>query len=75
MRLIAIAFFAALSGASLYAFITRYWLYRDCIHAAASSCLTPEGGNLTSGGMLWGAVSLVFATAAIVLIVRKILRG
>lgn len=63
-RLVWIALWAALAAASLYLFVTRYWLHRDCIEAAASSCITPEGANLTAGGMIWGILALAFAIAA-----------
>ena len=46
-------------------FYTRYWAWRDCIREAASSCITPDGANLTSGGMLWGLFAGVFAAFAL----------
>lgn len=54
------AFFATLAVSSAYLFLTRYWLYRDCIEVALSSCITPDGDNLTAGGMVWGGFALVF---------------
>lgn len=60
MRWIFPGFFAVLAAGSAYLFVTRYWLYRECIAAALSSCITPEGDNLTSGGMIWGGFALLF---------------
>lgn len=65
MRWIFPAFFALLAAGSAWLFYQRYWLYRDCIDAALSSCLTPEGDNLTSGGMFWGGFALVFALVSL----------
>jgi hypothetical protein len=45
-------------------FITRYWFYRDCIDAATSSCITPEGDNLTGGGAMWLVPALIFLIVA-----------
>lgn len=45
-------------------FYERYVKYADCIGAAKSSCLTPEGDNLTSGGMLWGLLAVPFTVLA-----------
>ena len=45
-------------------FYVRYWRYRDCIAEALSSCVTPEGDNLTTGGSLWGLPALAFLVAA-----------
>jgi cell division protein FtsX len=47
-------------------FHARYWTYRDCIDAAKSSCVLPDGNNLTSGGMIWGGFALLLALAALV---------
>ena len=56
------AIFAAGFG---WLFYVRYWKWRDCIAAALSSCLTPDGDNLTTGGMIWGLVAMAFAAAAL----------
>lgn len=58
---------AALSG---WLFNARYWKWRDCIREAASSCITPDGANLTSGGLLWGFFAAVLAAAALRLALR-----
>jgi hypothetical protein len=48
-----------------YAFYTRFWVYRDCIAEAASSCITPDGTNLIAGGALWGVLAAGWLAAAI----------
>jgi hypothetical protein len=52
-------------------FYERYWKWRDCIHEAVSSCITPDGQNLIAGGMVWGFVAAILAAAA----VRVVMRG
>jgi len=52
-------------------FVTRYWLYRDCIEAAASSCVTPFGDNLIAGGALWIVPAVVFALLALLTLRRR----
>ena len=65
----------ALSGLSAWLFHVRYWKWRDCIREAHSSCITPDGANLISGGMLWGLFALVLAAAALRLALRRSARG
>jgi hypothetical protein len=48
-----------------YVFYIRYWKYRDCIEQAISSCITPEGGNLTQGGAMWSVFAVSFLLAAL----------
>ena len=43
-----------------YVFYVRYWKWRDCIEAAASSCITPEGDILIGGGTFWIVPAVVF---------------
>jgi hypothetical protein len=64
-RVRAIAF-ALAAGFFSYVFYTRYWIWRDCIAASQSSCLTPDGSNVTDGGMVWGVIALGFAAAALI---------
>lgn len=66
MRWIVPGFFAVLATGSAWLFLTRYWLYRDCINAALSSCMTPDGDTLTAGGMFWGGFAVLFALVALV---------
>lgn len=54
---------AALFG---FVFYTRYWVWRDCIAASESSCVTPDGSNVTGGGMVWGVIALGFLAAALI---------
>jgi hypothetical protein len=48
-----------------YAFYTRFWVYRDCIAEAASSCVNPDGTNLIAGGALWGVLAAAWLAAAV----------
>ena len=45
-----------------YLFYIRYWKYRDCIAAARSSCITPEGVSLIEGGSFWIVPASIFAS-------------
>lgn len=65
LRIKAIIFvlFASFFG---YVFYTRYWIWRDCIAASQSSCVTPDGSNVTDGGMVWGVIALAFLAAAVI---------
>ncbi|WP_159950417.1 hypothetical protein [Rhizobium sp. 18065] len=63
IRAIVFALLAALFG---FIFYTRYWIWRDCIAASQSSCLTPDGSNLTAGGMVWGVIAFGFLAAAFI---------
>ncbi len=47
-------------------FYIRYWKWRDCI-AQASSCLTSDGNNLTTGGIVWIVPALFFLGIAAVI--------
>ncbi|SIQ33567.1 hypothetical protein SAMN05880561_102791 [Rhizobium sp. RU33A] len=58
--------FALAAGLFGYVFYTRYWIWRDCIAASQSSCVTPDGSNVTDGGMLWGVIALGFLAAALI---------
>ena len=53
-----------------WAFYTRYWQWRECIHEALSSCVTPDGANLIEGGVVWFVPAALF----LVLGVRGLLR-
>lgn len=53
-------------------FLTRYWFWRDCINAAASSCVTPDGSNLIAGGMVWLVPAVVFAILALAVWLRRV---
>ena len=44
-----------------YAFYDRFWLWRHEISQVNSGFLTPEGANVTSGGMFWILPAIVFA--------------
>ncbi len=54
--------FAGLFG---WLFYVRYFRHRDCIAAAKSSCVTPEGGNLVSGGAFWIVPAILFVLLAL----------
>ena len=53
------------SAAFAYLYHERFWRWRDCIEASASSCRTEDGSNLTGGGQLWGVVAAVFLLLAL----------
>ncbi len=45
-------------------FNERYWRWRDCIAQAESSCIAPDGSNLTAGGMFSAVPCLPLAALA-----------
>ncbi|RWY64519.1 hypothetical protein EHI48_35715 [Rhizobium sp. WSM1325] len=47
-------------------FYERYWKFRGCISQALSSCLTPDGDNLTQGGSLWAGLAGLFLLLAVI---------
>lgn len=61
-----IASLLCLLGAAFFAWVfhLRYWKHRRCIEAALSSCPTPEGDNLTQGGMVWAVPALLLLLLA-----------
>ncbi|MBX9589702.1 MAG: hypothetical protein K2X43_10375 [Hyphomonadaceae bacterium] len=62
IQILGLSVLAAVCG---WLFYTRYWQWRDCIRDAASSCITPDGQSLTSGGLMWGFLAAVLAAAAL----------
>ncbi|RDJ24142.1 hypothetical protein DWF00_03390 [Bosea caraganae] len=64
----------ALAGFFLRLFYERYWSWRACIAEAESSCLTPDGNNLTGGGMVWSIPAAIFGLIALLRILRSIRR-
>ena len=56
----------AAAGFFGWLFHERYWRWRDCIEAAKSSCITPDGGNLTAGGAFWSVFAIGFLVAGAV---------
>ena len=58
--------FALAAGLFGYVFYMRYWIWRDCIAASQSSCVTPDGSNVTDGGMVWGVIAIGFLAAAVI---------
>ena len=57
--------FSILAGFFWWLFYERYYQYKECIEAAASSCLTAQGDNLTSGGMLWALPASILSGIAL----------
>jgi hypothetical protein len=49
-----------LSAFFFYVFYVRYWKWRDCIEAARSSCITPEGDSLIGAGAFWIVPAVLF---------------
>lgn len=62
------AVLGSFSALFFWLFYVRYWKHRDCIAAAKSSCVTPEGDNLIPAGAFWvvpAFLFLLFALAAL----------
>jgi hypothetical protein len=53
-----------------YAFHDRFWAWRHEIAEVNTSYLTPDGANVTSGGMLWVFPAFIFALLFAVRIYR-----
>ncbi|PCK80506.1 hypothetical protein CPT34_12475 [Rhizobium sophoriradicis] len=66
MKYVSVLVSALLSIFFGWLFYERYWRFRDCISQALSSCLTPDGGNLTQGGFLWGVFAGLFLLLAMI---------
>jgi len=66
MRLIFPGIFSLLALFFAWLYYLRYWKWRGCIEAAESSCVLPDGDNLTGGGMAWGLFAIVCAIVALV---------
>ncbi|WPG39382.1 hypothetical protein [Variovorax sp. EBFNA2] len=49
--------FAAAAGFFWWAFYERYYKHRDCIEAAASSCVAADGANLIGAGAAWSVLA------------------
>jgi hypothetical protein len=58
------AAYLCLASFFTWAFYVRYWEWRECIAAAASSCVTPADDNLTTGGAFWAVPAALFWLAA-----------
>jgi hypothetical protein len=71
VRFVPSALLAIVAAGFGWLFVTRYWLYRDCIEAAASSCITPDGDNLIAGGALWIVPGVIFALLALLMLLRR----
>ena len=71
MRFVPTVLMAIIATGFFRLFLTRYWFYRDCIEAAASSCITPDGANLIEGGALWIVPCAGFALAALLMLPRR----
>lgn len=66
MRFLSSLLIGLIAAGFFWLFITRYWLYRDCIDAAASSCIAADGANLIAGGAMWIVPAIIFAVLALV---------
>ncbi|NKJ76278.1 hypothetical protein ELI54_00680 [Rhizobium ruizarguesonis] len=66
MRYVSVSILAFLSIFFGLLFYERYWKFRDCISQALSSCLTPDGDNLTQGGSLWAGLAGLFLLLAVI---------
>jgi hypothetical protein len=66
---------ATLAALLWWAYYERYHKYADCIDALTnSSCTTPDGGNLTAGGIFWGLLALPFTFVAAILFCVIVIR-
>jgi hypothetical protein len=65
MRYLPALLLATLSGFFAWLFYERYWNWRDCIRAAVSSCVTPEGDNLLPAGAMWSIPAGLFLILAV----------
>jgi hypothetical protein len=52
------------------AFYERFWIWRHEIASVNTSYVTPDGMNVTSGGMLWAAPALLFLFAGVWRMIR-----
>ncbi|NKK69079.1 hypothetical protein GFM13_01460 [Rhizobium leguminosarum bv. viciae] len=66
MKYVSVLILALLSIVFGWLFYERYWKFRDCISQALSSCLTPDGDNLTQGGSLWAGLAGLFLLLAVI---------
>lgn len=66
MRLIFPGLFSLAALFFAWLWYERYWKWRDCINAAESSCVLPDGDNLTGGGMAWGLFAVICGLAALI---------
>jgi ABC-type thiamin/hydroxymethylpyrimidine transport system permease subunit len=66
MKCVSVLILALLSIFFGWLFYERYWKFRDCISQALSSCLTPDGDNLTQGGSLWAGLAGLFLLVAVI---------
>ena len=58
---------ASASAFFWFAYYEQYYKYKDCIDALTnSSCITPDGGNVTAGGAIWSVFALFFSGLALV---------
>jgi hypothetical protein len=71
MRLIFPGLFILLTLFFVWLWYERYWKWRDCIAAAESSCVLPDGDNLTGGGMVWGVFAVLCALGVLLSLVRR----
>ena len=65
LRFVKITIYFLLSIFFGFSFYERYWKYSDCIEAVKSSCVTEDGSNLTSSGMIWVVPCFIFLVLGI----------
>ncbi len=66
--------FSMLAGLFWWLFYERYYRHQACIEAAASSCLTAQGANLTSAGMVWALPAFILSGLALYYLGRLLFR-
>lgn len=60
----------SIAGFFAYAFYERFWLWRHEISQVNTSFITPDGANVTSGGMFWILPAGIFAILGFLRIAR-----
>ena len=61
--------FAGISALFWWTFYERYVKYEDRISQLTnSSCITPDGGNVTQAGIYWGLLAMLFACVALIFV-------
>jgi hypothetical protein len=59
-----------IAGLFACAFYDRFWRWRDELSQVETSFITPDGANVTSGGMFWILPVGVFAILGILRVAR-----
>lgn len=69
-HLIFAVIYLGIAGFFAYAFYDRFWQWRHELSQVATSFNTPDGANVTSGGMFWILPAGVFAILGVLRVAR-----